>query len=247
MNLMSQSEGFISEQQTVFVKKRQITDNICAVMMAIEEVRTNQTDGMILALDQENAYDKVRWDWMFSVLRHIGVPEEMVQAIAVSYKSPVVRISINKYLNPNLKFERGVLQGDPLSVLLYIITIQPLLYALKGSGVGLEVSWEGKTVILSSMAHADDLVLFIANELQYKTADTILSRYCSVSDATMHPGKAIAIFAGEKTSEGERRTGWHAKVKTKSTVDTFIHLGISDHLCEQMDNAHGFSYRNILQ
>jgi aminopeptidase-like protein len=60
MKLMSHSEGFISKQQTAFVKKRQITDNISAVMMAIEEVRNNQTDGMILALDQSD--DKARWD-----------------------------------------------------------------------------------------------------------------------------------------------------------------------------------------
>jgi hypothetical protein len=63
------------------------------------------------------------------------------------------------------------------------------------------------------MAHADDLGLSIANELQYGTADTILSLYCLVSDATMHPGKAIVILAGGKTSEGERGTGWHAKTK----------------------------------
>jgi exonuclease III len=165
--LMTHCEHFISEQQTAFFKNRQISDNVMAVMLAIEETRIYQKEGMILALDQEKAYDKVRWDWMFRVLEYIGVPDEMIKTIKASYKGPVVRISVNKHLNPNLAFERGVLQGDPLSVLLYIITIQPLLYGLSNKGIGIQVSWEEKTATLSSMAHADDLIVFIANEIQY--------------------------------------------------------------------------------
>jgi hypothetical protein len=46
-----------------------------------------------------------------------------------------------KHISPALKLECGVLQGDPLSVLLYILTIQPLLnYALKQTGIGIPVT-----------------------------------------------------------------------------------------------------------
>jgi hypothetical protein len=221
--LMTHCEHFISEQQTALVKKRQISDNVMAVMLAIEETRICQKEGMILALDQEKAYDRVRWDWMFRVLEYIGVPDEMIKTIKASYQGPVVRISINKHLNPNLAFERGVLQGDPLSVLLYIITIQPLLYGLRNKRIGIQVCWEGKTATLSSMAHADDLIVFIANEMQYDELQNLLALYCRVSDAVMHPAKTTAIFAGEETLQG--RTGWHAKYTSKAATDDFTHLG----------------------
>jgi hypothetical protein len=193
--MMPAFERFISDEQTAFMKNRQISDNIMAVMLAIEETRSTQMDGMILALDQEKAYDRVRWDWLFYTLGRVGVPIEMINAIRISYQSPIVRIAINKHLTPELKFECGVLQGDPLSVLLYIITIQPLLYALKAKGIGIKVSWEGRSAPLWSRAHADDLILFLTNELQYREAQPIIELYCRVSNATMHPGKATAIFS----------------------------------------------------
>ena len=105
-----------------------------AVMLAVEETRmetktsgkekvTVEKEDIILVLDQEKVYDRVRWDWLFGVLSYIGVPEEMISSIRISYRNPVVRISINKYITPVLKLEYGVLQGDPLSVLFYILII----------------------------------------------------------------------------------------------------------------------------
>jgi hypothetical protein len=89
--------------------------------------------------------------------------------------------------------------------------MQPLLYALKGNGVGLEVSWEGKTVTLSSMAHADDLVLFIANNLQYGTADTILSLFARLAMRLCTLEK-LSIFLQEKR---HLRNGQNGMLKSK--------------------------------
>jgi hypothetical protein len=105
---------------------------------------------------------------------------------------------------------------------LYIITIQPLLYALKAQNVGIEVQWEGRSAKLFSMAHADDLILFLANKIQHEDAQAILDLYCTISHAVMHPGKATALFPGEISFEG--KTGWHQEIKTKSSVD-FTHMG----------------------
>ena len=60
--LMPALDSFISGEQTAFLENRQITDNVVAVMLVIEETRSTQTDGCILALDQEKAYDRVRWE-----------------------------------------------------------------------------------------------------------------------------------------------------------------------------------------
>ena len=142
----------------------------------------------------------------------------MIAAIRVSYKSPTVRIAINKHLAQALTLMCGVLQGDPLSVLLYIITIQPLLYALKAAGIGITVTWEGRSARLSSMAHADDLVVFLANELQFRSAQPITELYCHVSNSLMHRGKATVIASGPTT-------GWQSQVDMKRESGDYSHMG----------------------
>jgi hypothetical protein len=231
--LMPQCRNLLSEEQTAFIKGRHIVDNVMAVMLAVEETRmvtktidkkkiTVEKEGIILALDQEKAYDRVRWDWLFGVLKFIGVPDEMIAAIQVSYQKPVVRISINKHISPALRLECGVLQGDPLSVLLYILTIQPLLYALKQRGIGIPITWEGRSATLSPRAHADDLVVFVMNELQYQELTTVLDLYCKVSNAVMHPGKAAVMVPGKPVTN---LTGWYQNIQIKRVTDDFKHLG----------------------
>jgi hypothetical protein len=231
--LMPQCQNFLSDKQTAFIKGRNIVDNVMAVMLAVEETRmvtktidkkkvTVEKEGMILALDQEKAYDRVRWDWLFGVLKFIGVPDRMIANIRVSYQNPVVRISINKHISPALRLECGVLQGDPLSVLLYILTIQPLLYALKQRGIGIPVTWEGRSAILSPRAHADDLIVFVTDEWQYQELMAVLELYCKVSNAVMHPGKAAVLVPGKPATNLE---GWYQNVQIKRVTDDFMHLG----------------------
>jgi hypothetical protein len=109
-----------------------------AVMLAVEETRmvtktigkkkvTVGKEGMILALEQEKAHERVRWGLVVRCVEvhgSSGWDDHHHSSFVTKHSS---RISINKHISPALKLECGVLQRDPLSVLLYILNIQPLL------------------------------------------------------------------------------------------------------------------------
>jgi len=217
--MMPLFETFISEEQTAFMKYRQISDNIMAMMLALEEMRQPGNQAVILALDQEKAYDRVRREWLFCVLEYIGLPQEMLNSIKYSYQEPVVRISINKHLTPALRLRCGVLQGDPLSVLLYIISIQPLLYALKSKNIGIPVTYQNKTALLSSRAHADDLSLFLADSTQYVEAHSIVQQYCSLSNAVINQKKNRAIYKEQDSRD------WRSEIEMDREEDDYVHMG----------------------
>lgn len=54
-----------------------------------------------------------------------------------------------------INIQVGVEQGDPLSLLLFNLAIDPLLYKLEKKGVGLSINGE----VITVLAYADDLVL----------------------------------------------------------------------------------------
>jgi exonuclease III len=219
------SQDIISSQQTAFLEGRQLSDNVMAFMLALEEVRTTQSEAVIIALDQKKAYDRVKWTWLFCTLRQMGFPEGLVDSIKSLYTSPIVRISVNKFLTNAIQYQCRVLQGDPLSVLLYILTIQCLLDALKAAGIGITIQWEGKEATLYPMAHADNLIVFLACEAAYERLHKIIDLYCRASNAVMHPDKAVAYFSIGQTRRAE--IGWHSKVKERAAQpeDDHKHLG----------------------
>jgi hypothetical protein len=107
--MMPHLKRFISGEQKAFIQNRQLSDNVMATMMVLEQIRQERSSAIVLALGQEKAYDRVRRQWLFQVLQYIGVPEEIQNSIKYCYLDPVVWIQINKHLCIPVKLECGVL------------------------------------------------------------------------------------------------------------------------------------------
>jgi exonuclease III len=218
-------QSVISYQQTAFLPGRQLCDNVMALMLALEEARDVQQEAIILALDQEKAYDKVERTWLFRTMETMGFPEELITSIKCLYNTPVVRVSVNRFLTNTIKYMCGVLQGDPLSVLLYILTIQCFLDGLKSIGVGININWEGRSASLFAMAHADDLTAFVPSREAYQKLHELIKLYCCASNAVMHPNKTLAYAPGRSIHQMDIE--WHEEIgeRIADTKDDHSHLG----------------------
>ena len=64
---------------------------------------------------------------MFSVLRHYGIPEVIVNAISVLYNNSKTAVMVNGNISDPFKVTIGVLQGDVLAPILFIILINYLM------------------------------------------------------------------------------------------------------------------------
>jgi hypothetical protein len=55
----------INKSQSGFLKDRNIVDGILALHEILHDTRSKKKDGLVLKLDFEKAYDKLRWDFLF--------------------------------------------------------------------------------------------------------------------------------------------------------------------------------------
>ena len=60
------------------------------LMAWAEETETN---GAIVALDQEKAYDKIAHDYMWRVLRRFGIPENMIKVVQSLYANAYTQVT----------------------------------------------------------------------------------------------------------------------------------------------------------
>ena len=77
-------------------------------------------------LDFEKAYDRVEWEFIFSILQAFGFPDEFVWYIQVLLKDSSSRIEINGFLSNPIPLSRSIRQGCPLAPSLFVIASDAL-------------------------------------------------------------------------------------------------------------------------
>ena len=148
----------ISSEQTCAVRGRSIHDALILTRDVIEYSK-KRVGGCLISLDQKKAFDMVNHEFLFKILRRMGVNTKLISIIQAMYKSISTRVQINGHLTEKVNIKRGVRQGCPLSPTLYVIYVQATIDYLKSDyGIeGLKLPL-GKVVKVS--AYADDLLLF---------------------------------------------------------------------------------------
>ena len=77
----------------------------------------------ITFVDFMKAFDSIDREIMFSILRHYGIPEKIVEAVRVLYTNSTSRVFVEGEISDPFKITTGVLQGDVLAPFLFIIVI----------------------------------------------------------------------------------------------------------------------------
>lgn len=116
----------VSKSQVCSVPGRQIQDHLLLVREAIAMAKHKQQPLYIISLDQEKAFDRVDWDFMFLVMQKLGIPEGFVKYVKLLYETPISVVSVNGSFTEPIRVKRGVRQGCPLSMLLYALVSESI-------------------------------------------------------------------------------------------------------------------------
>ncbi|KAJ8018214.1 hypothetical protein HOLleu_43920 [Holothuria leucospilota] len=118
--------GIVNVFQTCAVPGRTIHNNLILIRDIIDYTQLKNTGCCLLSVDQEKAFDKVDWSFLFKVLCKLGFGGNFVKWISILYTDIKSRLLINGELSDPICISRGVRQGCPLSPLLYVLFIEPV-------------------------------------------------------------------------------------------------------------------------
>lgn len=82
--------------------------------------------------DISKAYDRVEWSSLRMAMKTLGFSEQWCQLIMACVTSAQYQVLINGSPYGDKKPSRGLLQGDPISMYLFVICTEMLVHGPKG-------------------------------------------------------------------------------------------------------------------
>lgn len=125
----------IHNDQAGFVPGRDILDHVRMAQTVAEYCKVTETNGCLVAMDQEKAYDRIDHEYLWKIMASYSLPKEFIQRIKALYASAQTRVTLNRWISSPFKVGRGVRQGDPMSCLLFDLAIEPLAEMLRQSNL----------------------------------------------------------------------------------------------------------------
>ena len=161
------------------MKSRNIYDTILDINY-FSTIPNPPPESFLLSVDWSKAYDRVSHSWIDFLLNSI-FPPSFVHLTQCTYHNRSTSFQINSSLSPSLPIHQGVPQGDPLSPLLFNLSIEPLFNLIRSF----------PTLVVR--AYADDTTIFGHSLNDYYLLQQIFSLYQTCTAGTINLQKS-SIF-----------------------------------------------------
>ena len=178
MDHCESNNNIVTEEQAA--EKRNswgCTDQLLINKMIYKEVKENRRNLTAVWLDYKKAFDSVPHSWIVESLKLARVPDKIINAIAVlmtKWKTKMQIYGENKNLeNDEIEYNRGIIQGDTLSLILFVLSVNPMSFLLKRYE-GYKIGKDKRDKNVSHLFFVDDLKLYaLSLELMMKISELV--------------------------------------------------------------------------
>jgi hypothetical protein len=149
---------------------------------------------MVIKIDMENAFDRVKHSFLFEVLKKFGFNHSFISWIGACITTPWIAPLINGRPAPFFQATRGLRQGCPLSPMLYVLMEESLNrrleYERRTCNIpGLKIA-RGVRRINNSQFVDDTLLLGGASQTMANRFKLVLDQYGEASGGTINKHKS---------------------------------------------------------
>lgn len=163
--------GFVNldHRQKAFLPIDGCCENIVLLDHILSDAKKKRKTVIMATLDMNNAFGSIHHAALVRALECNGAPKPLVEYVRDLYSGFITNLKVGNESTP-VQVRRGILQGDPLSPILFNLVIDQLLRMIPDeSGYELEQGLRA-----NGMGFADDLVLLCCSELGMKVSLRIL-------------------------------------------------------------------------
>lgn len=220
----------ISPSQASFIPGRQIIDNVVIVQEVLHSMsERRRRNWMMIKIDLEKAYDRIRWDFLGQMLHNANLPAHLIDIIMKCQSLGNTELVLNGAKAGQFKPTRGIRQGDPLSPYLFVLCMEFLSHLIQNKVD--EGAWKPISigdVQLSHLFFADDLILFAeASVEQGNVVKNCLELFCEASGERVNYDKSSILFARSVHTSVKHEVGAALPIPIASNFENYLGVPIA--------------------
>ncbi|UYV78723.1 hypothetical protein LAZ67_16002554 [Cordylochernes scorpioides] len=223
LNEWVERRNVIPENQAGFRRGRSCVDLIFTLTSLIQlSLRKKRGKLYVFFVDLRKAFDTVPHSLLWKKLTNLGVSYQFIHAIRNYYEQATVAVRWRGSITENIKLHSGVLQGEPLSPLLFILFMTDLIKMYDNSDLTSVYLPEFGDVHL--LMYADDIAIIGESRVNLQKKINLLKEYLGVNERTLNESKSkVMVFRnGGKPSREDR---WHWNGKPLTVTRRYNYLG----------------------
>ena len=209
----------VNEDQVGFIKGRRASTLIRLVDDLIEHLNSTNSPGLLVSIDYCQEFDSISKDFMINSFKKFGFGEEFVRWVEVLMADTQSCISYCGWISEYFPAEAGIRQGCPFSPLAFVLALELLAITIRSneSIKGINMGRNGDMVekIIKIALYADDVTLFLKDELSMRHALTIFQNFSSFSGLRINQSKSKAMWLGNRKNSEDTFYGfnWEKRIK----------------------------------
>ena len=178
----------VSVRQKGFRPGDGLAQNVKILETLLRKARRHRKRLFLVYLDVRKAFDSVSHHSLLKACQRAGVPTPMLSYIDSIYKGACTRLKVNGLLSDPIRVLQGVKQGDPLSSVLFNLTIDwAAEYLDEHIGVTLG------QVKVSYLAFADDIVLLAESPVGLENQANCFAKGLKACGLYLNAGKCATM------------------------------------------------------
>lgn len=167
-------ERCLSKMQQAFLPGTKLTEHLTLMTNIVEHAIHTKSPLYVAKLDLRKAYDSVEFWVLDKALRRLRLPQMMIDFLVNTRRTKLYVETAFGETEP-VDVRRGLLQGDPLSPLLFCAVMDPLLTALEQDPNG----YRWGVLLIAVLAFADDLLLMASSPAKLQVLLDTATRFFS--------------------------------------------------------------------
>ncbi|XP_021773596.1 uncharacterized protein LOC110737563 [Chenopodium quinoa] len=223
----------VSDHQNAFVPSRLMSDNgliTHELLSFMNASKARKRFYAALKLDMNKAYDRVRWDFLFRVLKKFGFPSYWIHIIRQCVTSVSYQVLVNGSPSASFLPQCGLRQGDPLSPYLFVLCMEVLsallVWAEEHSLIqGLRISRGAPSI--THLFFADESLLFF--QVSPPSCDhlmDILKEFCELSGQIVNLQKSFDKFSPNTPQDYKEYLAQCLKLQHKPSLSSYLGLPV---------------------
>ncbi|UYV79224.1 EPM2AIP1, partial [Cordylochernes scorpioides] len=223
LNNWIEKREIILENQAGFRKNRSCTDHIILLNSLIQlSLRRKRGKLYVFFVDLTKAFDTVPHDLLWQKLHKMGISNKFVMLIKNFYQEAKITIRWKGQYSSNVKINSGVLQGESLSPLLFILYMADLIELYNNSALtGFHLPDFG---VLHLLMYADDIAIIGDSKINLQIKINLLKSYLDKNKLVLNENKSkIMVF--RNGGRPARHENWYWGDTPLTVASNITYLG----------------------